>query len=130
MLELVQSPSLSLSPPRIARFEPAWDDLDEAHAAVWDAIRHLFPRHAMVDQADYGCLVVSWSLGKGRKSAAHYAAPVIIRIATGLLLALWTCDEDSRRDIANLQADCVREALVSYDPHSRVTRCGVIALGE
>ncbi|MEJ6023171.1 hypothetical protein [Ramlibacter sp. PS4R-6] len=126
MLELVRS-----SPqPRIARYDPAWDDLDEAHAAVWDAVRHLFPAHAMVDQADYGCLVVSWLLREGARRASHFAAPVVIRIEPGLLLALWTCDEESRRDIASLQAAIVEEALDSYDPHSRETRCGVIVLGE
>ena len=129
MLELVRSPTLP-TPPRIARYEPAWDELDEAHAAIWDAVRHLFPEHAMVDQADYGCLVVSWAIGKGRRSGTHFAAPVMIRIDPGLLLALWTCDEESRRDIANLQVDAVREALDSYDPHSRIPSCGVILLGE
>jgi hypothetical protein len=124
MLELVRSNAPRYSP----RYEPAWDDLDEAHAAVWDAIRPLFPPQAMADQTDYGVLVVSWQI-RGRRSS-HFAAPVIVRIDPGLLVALWTCDEESRREIAMLQVDAVREALDGYDPHSRIPTCGVVQLGE
>lgn len=126
MLELVGT----VTRQRAALYEPAPDDLDDAHAAVWRAIRHLFPERAMVDQADYGCLLVSWTLRGPRVGSRHYAAPVIIKIETGLLLALWTCDAESRADIEDLLAADVAEALQSYDPHSRVPRCGVIALGE
>ena len=129
----VQFPQAGIQQASVARrtrFEPAWDDLDEAHAAVWDAIRHLFPAHAMVDQTDYGCLVVSWSLKGPRSASTHFAAPVIIRIDPCLLLALWTCDEESRNDIAQLQAPVVEAALDTYDPYSRVPRCGVILLGD
>jgi hypothetical protein len=114
---------------RAARREPALDDLDDAHAIVWQAIRHLFPGRAMVDQTDYGCLLVSWTLRGARPGSRHFAAPVIIRIETGLLLALWTCDAASRADIADLVAADVAEALQSYDPRSREPRCGVILLG-
>lgn len=126
MLELVRS---HLSP-RIARPDPAREDLDEAHDAVWQAVRHLFPEHAMVDQVDYGCLLVSWALRGPRRGASHFAAPVMIRIEPNLLLALWTCDAQSRRDIASLQAPLVEEALAAYDPFSRVPRCGVVVLGD
>ena len=126
MLQLVRSQT----PPPPARLQPAWDDLDEAHAAVWEALSPLFPAHAMVDQTDYGCLVISWSLAEGRLSGAHFAAPVIVRITPGLLVALWTCDEDTRREIAQMQVQTVEEALRSYDPTSRVPRCGVIVLGD
>ena len=137
MLELVQ-PHAPMNarnlqpqvPAHHVRFEPAWEELDEAHGAIWEAVRHLFPAHAMADQADYGCLLVSWALKGGRKNPSHFAAPVIIRIEPGLLLALWTCDEESRRDIAALQAEIVSDALATYDPHSRVPSCGVICLGE
>jgi hypothetical protein len=126
MLELVRSHTK----PRMARYEFAWHGLDEAHGAVWQAIRDLFPSHAMADQTDYGCLLISWSLRDGRRACTHFAAPVIVRIAPGLLVALWTCDEQSRRDIAELQAQIVSDALADYDPHSRVPSCGVIVLGE
>lgn len=126
MLDLVRAQNQA----RLARFEPAWEDLDDAHAAVWEAIRHLFPTRAMVDQTDYGCLVISWPVREARRVSSHFAAPVIIRIEPGLLLALWTCDGESRRDIANLQVHRVEEGLEAYDPFSRVPRCGVIVLGE
>lgn len=130
MLELFRSQATPYFASRAPRYEPAWDDLDDAHGAVWEAIKHLFPENAMVDQTDYGCLVVSWALGGRGHRASHFAQPVIIRIAPGLLVALWACDEEGRRDIANLQADPVGEALETYDPHSRVPSCGVIELGE
>lgn len=126
MLELVRS----LTPPRIARREPAWTDLDEAHEAIWQAVAHLFPANAMVDQADYGCLLVSWPLRGARRPATRFATPVVIRIEPGLLLALWNSDGETRRDIALAQVPIVEEALESHDPFSRIARCGVIVLGE
>jgi hypothetical protein len=53
-------------------------ELDEPHRAIWRAIRHLFPAQAMVDQTDYGCMVVSWPLRSGRRggrAAVHFARP-------------------------------------------------------
>jgi hypothetical protein len=126
MLELVGSPKVR----HVARYEPAWDDLDDAHAAVWEAIRPLFPAHAMADQTDYGVLLISWSMQGGRRTGTHFAAPVIIRIDPGLLVALWTCDDESRREIAALQVDEVKAQLAGYDPRSRVPHCGVVVLGE
>jgi hypothetical protein len=126
MLELVRSHNEA----RLARSQAQWEELDEVHAAIWQAIRHLFPARAMVDQTDYGLLVVSWPLREPRRTSSHFAAPVMIRIEPGLLLALWTCDGDGRRDIANLQARIVEDGLEAYDPHSRVPRCGVIVLGH
>lgn len=129
MLELARSPTPSQS----HLPAPSGDEscaLDEAHAAVWQAIRHLFPREAMVDQADYGCLLVSWQMRGARRGSRHFAAPIIIRIEQGLLLALWTCDEGCRGEIAGLLAADVAEALQDYDPRSRVPRCGVVLLGE
>jgi hypothetical protein len=83
-----------------------------------------------VDQADHGCMVVSWKLREPMRKGTHFAAPVMIRIEPGLLLALWTCDGESRRDIAQLQVETVRNALATYEPRSRVPSCGVILLGE
>ena len=132
MLELVRShPQRAAhhAPHRAAaRHQPAWDDLDDAHAAIWDEIRPLFPAQAMADQTDYGVLLVSWPL-RGARSF-HFAAPVIVRIDPGLLVALWSCDDAGRREIAMLQVDAVREALDRYDPYSRIPTCGVVRLGE
>ena len=105
-------------------------DLDDAHGAIWQAVRHLFPEHAMVDQADYGCIVVSWKLRDPMRRGTQFAAPVMIRVEPGLLLALWTCDGESRREIAHLQVEAVSNALAGYEPRSRVPSCGVIVLGE
>lgn len=118
------------TPPRIARFVPVWEDLDEVHDAVWQALRPLFPRNAMVDQTDYGSLLVSWELQGSRRKGTHFAAPVMIRIGPGLLVALWTCDGEDRHDIAQHQVETVRDALAAYDPHSRIPSCGVIQLGD
>ena len=128
MLELVRSHSPHAARRVPVRSAPAWDDLDDAHAAIWDAIRPLFPAQAMADQTDYGVLVVSWPLRGARSS--HFAAPFIVRIGPGLLVALWTCDEKSRREIAMLQVEAVSEALDRYDPHSRIPTCEVVQLGE
>jgi hypothetical protein len=133
MLELARPHTPTYVAPSAAHAAPAAaarDDLDEAHAAVWEAIRHLFPASAMVDQADYGCLLVSWTVRDPVRRTKHFAAPVIVRIEQGLLLALWTSDDDARREIASFLALDVAEALQDYDPHSRVPRCGVIVLGE
>lgn len=111
---------------------PLADDveLDEPHRAVWRAVRHLFPAHAMVDQVDYALLLVSWQLRGSRADSAQLAAPVMIRIEAGLLLALWTCDPQERDVIANDLEDVVRTHLDDYDPRSRVPTCGVIVLGS
>jgi hypothetical protein len=107
----------------------SWD-LDEPHEAVWQGIRHLFPAHATPTQADCGILLVSWTLRDGRRACTQWAAPILIRIEPGLLLALWTCDPEERVAIACLQADTVRDGLDDYDPHSRMPTCGVIVLGD
>ncbi len=116
-----------------ARFmsQPSADvELDEPHLAIWNAIAHLFPAHAMVDQVDYGWLLVSWELPPGRGASAHFAAPVMLRIEPGLLLALWTCEPHERDEIAREQEGAVRVRLDEYDPNSRLPSCGVIVLGE
>ncbi len=114
---------------RVERHTLAWD-LDDPHAAVWQAIRHLFPLHASATPTGYGGMVVSWTLRDGRLACTQWAAPVIIRIEPGLLLALWASGPEDRIAIAALQTDTVRDALYDYDPPSRVPRCGVIVLGE
>ena len=114
---------------RAERNTLAWG-LDDPHAAVWHAIRHLFPLHACATPTGYGGMMVSWTLRDGRLACTQWAAPVMIRIEPGLLLALWTCDPEDRIAIAALQTDAVREALYGYDPHSRVPSCGVIVLGD
>ena len=129
MLELVREHTAARTLARPEREDEAWR-LDEPHRAVWDAIRHLFPTHAMANQVDHGCLLVSWTLRDGRRACTHFAAPVMIRIGPGLLLALWTCGREERREIAALQAETVRDALAGYDPHSRIPTCGVIQLGD
>jgi hypothetical protein len=126
MLEMVR---MRAEPPHAVREEPEWA-MDEPHAAVWEAIRPLFPLRAMATQTDYGYMVVSWPLRRDRRASTHFAAPVVIRIEPGLLLALWTCDPDERDSIAREQVETVREQLESYDPHARVPTCGVIVIGE
>jgi len=114
---------------RIRWREPAESTLDEAHLAVWQAIRHLFPPRATVTQTDYGRLMVSWKIDA--LLGTHFAAPVLIRIEPGLLLVLWTCDDIEERDaIAEGLEQVVAAHLAGYDPASRIPTCDVIALGE
>jgi len=129
MLELVREHTQARTIARHVHVDEAWD-LDEPHRAVWEAIRRLFPAHAMVDQVDHGCLLVSWTLRDGRRACTQFAAPVMVRLGAGLLLALWTCGAEARGEIAQAQVDPVREALAGYDPHSRIPTCGVIHLGD
>lgn len=129
MLELVRQHTAARTTARSTVDESA-RDLDEPHLAVWDAVRHLFPAHAMVNQVDHGCLLVSWTLRDGRLACTHFAAPVLIRIGAGLLLALWTSSPQVRDEIAAVQAETVRAGLEGYDPHSRVPTGGVILLGD
>ena len=124
MLELVRTRT-DRAVARIA----SWD-LDDPHEAVWQGIRLLFPPHATPTQADCGILMVSRTLRDGRRACTQWAAPILIRIEAGLLLALWTCDPDERIAIACLQAETVREGLSEYDPHSRRPTGAVIALGD
>jgi hypothetical protein len=108
-------------------------ELDEPQQAVWQAIRHLFPADAMVDQTDYGYMLVSWPLEgrqQGGRRGSHFAAPIVIRLEPGLMLALWTCDPAERDAIAREQEPVVRQHLTGYDAHARVPTCGVIVLGE
>jgi hypothetical protein len=134
MLELVRSNTKTRVPPPMAAgatgHDATWDDVDDAHGAVWQAVRHLFPANAMVDQVGYGCLLVAWQLRHPSRRSWSFAAPVMIRIAPGLLVALWTSDGPGRRDLAELQAEVVSDALATYDPHSRVPTCDVIRLGD
>lgn len=119
-----------------AEFPPPLDaddaspGLDDAHLAVWDAVRHLFPAHAMVDQTGHGYLLVSWTMPGRRPGATYYAAPVILRIDAGLLLALWTTGPVERKAIARLQERTVRQALADHEPSSRVPTLGVVELGS
>ena len=108
--------------------EPDTSALDEAHLAVWDAVRHLFPAHAIVCQTDHGRLMVTWAI-EGLTST-HFAAPVLMRIEPGLLLALWTCEPDERELITMEFEPVVRAQLANHDPQSRVPTCGVIVLGN
>jgi hypothetical protein len=132
-IEMVRAKSRVVRPPPMPARDAGASELDEPHRAIWQAIRHLFPAHAMVDQTDYGCMLVSWLLVSVRRDGRrcrHFAAPVVIRLQPGLMLALWTCDPAERDEIAHEQVPVVREHLAGYDPHARVPTCGVIVLGE
>lgn len=109
--------------------EPADSTLDEAHVAVWEAIARLFPRRALVTQTDYGLLMVTWKI-ESRAGGTQFAAPILIRVEPGLLLALWTCEAEDRAAIVEDLEAVVADHLAGYDPYSRIPSCGVITLGE
>lgn len=119
-----------VGPAPLYEADEAASGLDEAHASVWDAVRQLFPAHAMVDQTDAGFLVVSWTLKGSGRGGTVFATPIMLRIDTGLLLALWTTSGIERRAIAGLQLSKVREALAGYDARERQSPLGVIVLGD
>jgi len=104
--------------------------MDEPHAAIWQAVRHLFPRSAVVTQTDHDCMMITWLLERDFDSCARFAAPVMIRLLPGLLLALWTCDPDERHAIAMEQEFDVSEQLADYDANTRTPRYGMVVLGE
>jgi len=104
--------------------------LDDAHAALWHAVRHLFPAHAMVDQTGDGQLLISWTIAGATAGSLLLATPVMIRIEPGLLFALWTGDFIERRALARLQERTVRAALAGHDPLARIPTTPLIVLGE
>ncbi|MDB5875191.1 MAG: hypothetical protein JWQ07_4633 [Ramlibacter sp.] len=103
--------------------------MEAAHAAIWDAVRHLFPRHAQAIQLPNGSLAISWSVA--HQAGAHYdmATPITVRLEPDLIDSLTLADPEQRKRIATHQEAAFRAGLMGYDPYAAVPSARVIILG-
>lgn len=103
--------------------------LGPANAAIWDAVRHLFPLHAQAIQLPNGSLAISWSVAG--QAGAHYdmATPITVRLEPDLMESLKMVDTDQRKRIAAHQEAAFRAGLMGYDPYAAVPSARVIVLG-
>jgi hypothetical protein len=103
--------------------------LDAPHAAIWESVRHLFPKHAQAIQLPNGTLAISWAVK--HQSGAHHemATPITVRLEPGLAASLTQADDEARKQIAMDQEAVFRAGLMGYDPYARVPSARVIVLG-
>ncbi|MES3000235.1 MAG: STAS/SEC14 domain-containing protein [Pseudomonadota bacterium] len=107
--------------------EPA--AMDVAREAIWEAVRHLFPKHAQAIQLPNGALVISWAVARHAGAATEMATPITVRLEPELERSLQTADDEQRRRIAVTQEPEFRAGLMGYDPFTEVPRARVIVLG-
>ena len=103
--------------------------MDSAHAAIWDAMRHLLPPHAQAVQLPNGTLAVSWATAGEPAATQEMAAPLSIRLEPGLLAGLRQADAGQRERLAQRQEPAFRAGLVGYDPYTVIPKARVIVLG-
>lgn len=103
--------------------------LDPPHAAIWGAVRHLFPKHAQAIQLPNGTLAISWAVR--HQSGAHHemATPITVRLEPGLMASLREADDEQRKAIAAQQEAVFRAGLMGYDPFVAMPSARVIVLG-
>ena len=109
--------------------EPRGKLMGAAHAAIWDAMRHLFPRHAQAIELPNGTLAISWSVA--HQAGSHYdmATPITVRLEPDLMQSLTLADAEQRKRIATHQEASFRAGLMGYDPYAAVPSARVIVLG-
>ncbi len=100
-----------------------------AHAAIWEAVRHLLPGHAQAIQLPNGTLAISWSVPRHQGSLYEMATPISVRLEPELEQRLLHADDVERKRVAALQEIAFRSGLVGYDPTTDVPRARVITLG-
>jgi hypothetical protein len=110
-----------------AEAEPA--TMDAARAALWEAVRHLFPPHAQAIQLPTGSLAISWAVARHAGASTEMATPITVRLEPDLEQSLLTADAEQRRRIAVTQEPEFRAGLMGYDPFTDVPRARVIVLG-
>jgi hypothetical protein len=103
--------------------------LDDVHSAFWQALRHLFPPHALAVQEPQGGIVVSWSIEDEPQARYPYSAPVLLRFDEALLDAMDRADARQRLRLARRQEPALREGLRGYDPYARLPDARVVHLG-
>jgi len=104
--------------------------MEPAHAAIWDAVRHLFPLHAQAIQLPNGTLAISWSVPHQSGTYYEMATPITVRMEPELEQSLkMASDDDQRKRIATSQEAAFRAGLMGYDPATDVPKARVIVLG-
>ncbi|MEP6791132.1 MAG: STAS/SEC14 domain-containing protein [Ramlibacter sp.] len=102
--------------------------MEPAHAALWDAMRHLFPLHAQAIQLPNATLAISWATSEPG-AVYDMAVPITVRLEPQLMESLLAADDEQRKRIAADQETAFRAGLMGYDPYSAVPRARVIVLG-
>lgn len=103
--------------------------LDPVRAAIWQAVRHLFPSHAKAIQLPNGSLAISWSVANQPDALHEMATPINIRLEPELVERLRFANHEQRKRIATHQEAAFRAGLVGYNPFTDVPRARVIVLG-
>lgn len=113
--------------------DPALDEdrsgIEPAHAAIWDAVRHLFPPHAQAIQLPNGTLAISWSVPRHQGSLYEMATPISVRLEPELQERLRLANGVQRQRLAAQQEEAFRAGLLGYDPCTDVPKARVIVLG-
>ena len=113
--------------------EPAGDSdrtmMGPAQAAIWEAVRHLFPLHAQAIQLPNGTLAISWAVPRHESALYEMATPISVRLDPQLEERLRLAGEDERKRIAGQQEMSFRAGMMGYDPATDVPKARVITLG-
>ena len=100
-----------------------------AQAAIWDAMRHLFPLHAQAVQLPNGTLAISWAVPRHEGALYEMATPISVRLDPHLEERLRLAGDEERKRIAAQQETMFRAGLMGYDPATDVPKARVITLG-
>ena len=100
-----------------------------AQAAIWDAVRHLFPVHAQAIQLPNGTLAISWAVPRQEGALYEMATPISVRLDPQLEKQLRLAGADERKRIAAEQETSFRAGLLGYNPATDVPKARVITLG-
>ena len=100
-----------------------------AQAAIWAAVRHLFPPHAQAIQLPTGTLAISWPMRGQAGSQLEMATPITVRLEPELAQLLRDADPEQRERMAARQEPQFREGLIGYDPFTDIPRARVVVLG-
>lgn len=103
--------------------------MDPVRAAFWEALSHLFPRHAQAVQMAGGNLVISWAMTDDPHATYEMSTPITIRFEPQLLEHMRLASAEQRKRIASQQEASFRAGLMGYDPYAAVPQARVIVLG-
>jgi hypothetical protein len=105
------------------------EPMDPVRAAVWQALRHLFPPDAQAIQLPSGTLAIAWAIASRTGGADGLAKPLTIRLEPELLEQMRLATPEQRQRMAEHQEPAFRAGLMGYDPYSDVPSARVIVLG-
>ena len=103
--------------------------MDGVRRSFWDAVKPIFPPHAVAAQTAGGSLVISWSTQGDPNATYRYATPVVLRFEAELVEMMLRADAEQRRRVVSQQEQVVRAGLVGYDPYAKVPNTRVVVLG-